>query len=264
MTDFPTDPFAGVAAMPGVADAARSARSALDPLLLDRKLRTHGQTLAATAALQNAHASATLEGADVPLEELRAGNVSSPMLRVASGVLEAHQMLRTLTGQPARQVWARLAVVAGREYLDEELRGRPRLRGQSLQDPLHLKQVVEPHDVAVRLAMLAELLQRPTEAPALVVAAIAHAELVALQPFAAGNGVVARCYFHHVLSERGLDPDYFSFTDVGLISLGRAAYVRSIQHYDQGGEGVASWVVHIAHAFERGALLARQTLESLE
>jgi len=264
VTELPVDPFAAVAAMPGVSDAVHAARSALDPLLLDRKLRTHGQALAATVVLQNAHASATLEGADVPLDELRSGIATSPMLRVAIGALEAQTMLRALSGQPARQVWAQLAVVAGREYLVEDQRGRPRGAGAALHDPLHLKYVADPDDVAVRLAMLAELLQRPTTAPALVVAAIAHAELVALQPFAAGNGVVARAHFHHILAERGLDPDFFAMTDVGLLSLGRAAYARAIQQYDEGGEGVASWVVHIAQAFERGALLSRQTLESLE
>lgn len=262
MTALPMDPFADVAAMPGVSDAVIAARSALDPLLLQRKLRTHGQALAAAAALQNAHASATLEGADLPIEELRAGTATSPVARVAHGVLEVQTALRRMAGHPARQVWAHLAVIAGREYLDEDERGRP--RSSTLHDPLHLKQVPEPDTVSVRLAMLAELLQQPTEAPALIVAAIAHAELVALQPFAAGNGVVARAYFHHVLAERGVDPDYFAMTDVGLVTLGRAAYVRAIQQYEQGGEGVASWVVHTAQAFERGALLARQTLESME
>lgn len=262
VTALPMDPFADVAALPGVLDAVQTARGALDPLLLERKLRTHGRALAAAAALQNAHASATLEGADLPMEELRAGNAASPVARVATGVLEAQTALRTLAGQPARQVWAQLAVISGREYLEDDERGRPRTT--TLHDPLHLKRVPEPDDVAVRLAMLAELLQRPTTAPALVVAAIAHGELLALQPFAAGNGVVARAYFHHVLAERGVDPDYFALTDVGLVTLGRAAYVRAIQQYDGGGEGVASWVVHIAQAFERGAGLARQILESME
>lgn len=249
--------------MPGVDEAVTIARQALDPLLLDRELRTHGAELAAIAALQNAHASATLEGADVPIDELKSRSVASPVLRVASGVLESQELLRRLHGQPARQVWAQLAVIAGREYLDEAQRGRPRTAEQQLHDPLHLKRLYAPDDVAVRLAMLAELLSSQTKAPALVVAAIAHAELVALQPFAAGNGVVARAYFHHVLAERGVDPDYFAMTDVGLVSLGRAAYVRAVQQYDEGGDGVAAWVLHIAQAFERGALLARQTLQSL-
>lgn len=262
MTELVDDPFAAVAAMPGVDEAVTNARNALDPLLLDRGLRTQGAALAAAAALQNAHASATLEGADVPIDELRAGTGASPMLRVAQGVLEVQTLLRKLHGQPARQAWAQLAVIAGREYLDEDQRGRPRTDDR-VHDPLHLKQVHSPEDVAVRLAMLAELLQRSTTAPALVVAAIAHAEIVALQPFAAGNGVVGRAFFHHVVAERGVDPDYFAMTDVGLVSLGRAAYVRALQDYDR-GDGVRAWVCHIAQAFERGALLTRQTLQSLQ
>ena len=262
VSEVPADPFAVVASNPDVAEAVAVARGALDPLLLDRKLRTHGAQLAALAALQNAHASATLEGAEVPIDELSSGSVSSPILRVAAGVLEAHTALRTFSGMPARQVWAQLATIVGREYLSEEQRGRPRLAGDRLQDPLHLQQIHEPDDVAIRMAMLAELLQQPTQAPALVVAAIAHAELVALQPFAAGNGVVARAFFHHVLAERGVDPDYFAMTDVGLVSLGRAAYVRAIQAYDAGGDGVIDWCLHVARAFERGALLARETLSN--
>lgn len=263
VSDLPTDPFAAVASHPAVAEAMTTARGALDPLLLDRKLRTHGAQLVARAALQNAHASATLEGAEVPIDELSSGVLSSPLLRVAAGVLEAYSALRSLSGLPARHVWSQLATIAGREYLTEEQRGRPRLAGDALHDPLHLQQVHESDDVAVRMAMLAELLQRPTAAPALVVAAIAHAELVALQPFAAGNGVVARAFFHHVLAERGVDPDYFAMTDVGLLSLGRAAYVRAIQAYDNGGDGVIDWCLHIARAFERGALLARETSQIL-
>lgn len=263
MSELPADPFALVASNPEVADAVSVARDALDPLLLDRKLRTHGVQLAARAALQNAHASATLEGAEVPIDELSSGSVSSPVLRVAAGVLEAHTALRTLGGLPARQVWAQLATIVGREYLTEEQRGRPRGVGDTLHDPLHLQHPHAPDDVAIRMAMLAELLQQPTQAPALVVAAIAHGELVALQPFAAGNGVVARAFFHHVLAERGVDPDYFAMTDVGLASLGRAAYVRAIQAYDAGGDGVIAWCVHVSRAFERGALLTRETLQNL-
>ena len=261
VSELSADPFASIAANPDIAEAVTVARAALDPLLLDRKLRTHGAQLAARAALQNAHASATLEGAEVPIDELSGGSVASPVLRVAAGVLEVQSTLRALAGWPARQVWAQLATIAGREYLSEDQRGRPRAAGEQLHDPLHLQRVREPEDVAIRLAMLAELLQRPTQAPALVVAAIAHGELIALQPCAAGNGVVARAYFHHVLAERGVDPDSFAMTDVGLLSLGRAAYVRAIQAYDDGGDGVVDWCLHLARAFERGALLTRETLQ---
>lgn len=256
------DPFLEVATLPGVSDAVGTARAALDPMLLDRRLRTHGAALAAEAAVQNAHASAVLEGAEVPLEELRAGEVGSPVLRVAAGILDVQRSLRTMRGWPARQVWAAIATTAGAEYLEAEQRGRPRRPGEPLHDPLHLGMERDPGDGAVRLAMLAELLSQPTKAPALVVAALAHAELIALQPFGAANGVVARAFAHHVLAERGLDPDSFAMTDVGLVSLGRAAYVRAIRAYDE-GHGVADWCIHYATAFERGALLSRTTLDVL-
>lgn len=258
------DAFLDMARLPGVTEAATAARAALDPLLLDRRLRTHGPALAAEAALRNAHASSTLEGAEVPLEELRDRVASSPLLRVASGVLEVQASLRSMRGLPARQVWASIAAVAGSEYLAEDERGRPRAEGAQLHDPLHLGIDRDLDDAAVRIAMLAELLGQPTKAPALVVAALAHGELLALQPFGAGNGVVARAYSHLLLAERGLDPDFFAMTDVGLVSLGRAAYVRAVRNYDSGrAEGVAAWCIHLASAFERGALLTRQTLDAL-
>lgn len=258
------DAFLDVAGLPGVTEAATAARAALDPLLLDRRLRTHGAALATESALRNAHASATLEGAEVPIEELRERRAGSPVLRVAAGVLDVQTGLRAMRGLPARQVWASIAAVAGAGYLDEAERGRPRVQGSVLHDPLHLGIDRDREDAAVRIAMLAELLGQPTKAPALVVAALAHGELLALQPFGAGNGVVARAFSHHVLAERGLDPDFFAMTDVGLVSLGRAAYVRAVRNYDAGSpEGVAAWCIHLASAFERGALLARQTLDAL-
>lgn len=258
------DAFAAVAALPGVAEAAASARAALDPLLLDRRLRTQGPQLAAEAAFRNAQASATLEGAEVPDDELRRGVMSSPLLRVAAGILELQRGLRALQGQPTRQVWATMAATAGREYLTDDLRGRPRRGGEQLHDPLHLGLQRDPEEVAVRLAMLAELLLQPTAAPALVVAALAHGELLALQPFGAGNGVVARSFSQLLLAQRGVDPDLLAMTDVGLVSLGRASYVRAIQAYDSGDPtAVAAWCIHVAGAFQRGALLTRQMLDSL-
>ena len=258
------DPLAEVAALPGVAAAVAAARAAIDPLLLDRRLRTHGAALAEIATLRNAHASATLEGAEIPLEELQAGSADSPLSRVAFGAVEVQRSIRTHLGAPVRQVWASMATVAGREYLDETRRGRPRTADELANDPLHTGIAYDADDVAVRLAMVVELLQQPTKAPALVVAAIAHGELLATQPFGAGNGVVARAYAQLITAQRGLDPDLLCMMDVGLMSLGRSAYVRAIRDYDTGGaEGVANWVTHIASAFERGGAVARDVLETL-
>lgn len=260
-----SDAFAVVAAIPEVAEATARARRAIDGLLLDRRLRTGAASLASSAALRNAHASATLEGAEVPLEELRSGATGSPLLRVAASAMEVQRLVRTLTGVPSRQAWATLAAVAGRPYLPDERLGRPRAEGEDAEDPLRLGLGHDADDVTLRLAVLSDLLQRPTAAPALVVAALVHGELLALQPFGAGNGVVARAAAHLIAAQRGLDPDCFSMTDVGLASLGRAAYVRAIRAYDTGGEaGVAQWCVHVATAFERGVALAIAELDGMD
>ncbi len=261
---IPDDPLAAVAAIPEVAAAAARARDALDPLLLDRRLRTAAPALAAEATLRNAHASATLEGVEVPIDELRTGATGSPLLRVAVAILEAQRHLRSLTGVPPRQAWAAIAAIAGRPLLPDERLGRPRIAGEDAQDPLHLGLGDDLDNGTIRLAVLADLLQRPTAAPALVVAAIAHGELIATQPFGAANGVVARAAGQLIVAQRGLDPDLLALGDVGLMAMGRAAYARAVRAYDGGGaEGVTAWCVHIATAFEQGALLARAALDTL-
>ena len=257
------DPFAAVAAIPEVAEAAARARGAIDGLLLDRRLRSGAVALASSAALRNAHASATLEGAEVPIEELQAGATGSPLLRVAASAFEAQRQARTLATAPARQAWAALAAIAGRPYLSDDRLGRPRAVGEEPEDPLHLGLGHDADDVTLRLAVLSDLLQRPTTAPALVVSALVHGELLALQSFGAGNGIVARTAGHLIAAQRGLDPDLFAMTDVGLVTLGRAIYARAARAYDTGGEsGVAAWCVHISTAFERGVALAKAELDA--
>ena len=48
---------------------------------------------------------------------------------------------------------------------------------------------------------------RPTSAPAIVVAGVAHAEVAVTRPFAWGSGLVARSLTRLVLASRGVDPD---------------------------------------------------------
>ena len=65
--------------------------------------------------------------------------------------------------------------LAGKGEVDEETLGRPRDAGS-----------------AARVNDLARTLLAPTTAPALVVAAVVHAELATAAPFVSHNGLVAR------------------------------------------------------------------------
>ena len=74
----------------------------------------------------------------------------------------------------------------------------------------------------------------------MVVAAIVHAELMTLQPFTYGSGLVARAVDRLVLSSRGVDPDNWAVPEAGLHALGRPTYARGLRAY--AGGDVAQWV----------------------
>jgi Fic family protein len=120
-------------------------------------------------------------------------------------------------------------------------------------DPLRLGPPPSPASVAERLSSLADLLTSPTEAPALVVAAITHGELLALRPFGWADGIVARAAARLTLIDRGFDPKSLSAPEVGHVELG-SAYPDAIGAYLSGTpSGVTQWVRHCAEATALGA-----------
>ena len=66
-----TDPLAALGILPGVPDAVDAVRQAVDKVYGHRVMRRRSDEVAAEAALRGARGSASLAGADWPLEELR-------------------------------------------------------------------------------------------------------------------------------------------------------------------------------------------------
>lgn len=254
------DPFAALVDLPGVADAADAARTAVDALLWDRAARARMTELVAASQVRGAWASAALDGADLPPEAVRDGSAydHSPMGRVLAAALAVTQEVPRLvevSRTAPMQAWARLHAVAARGVVTDERLGRPR-GDDDADDPLHLSAAPPPAEVATRLEALANVLAHPTDAPAVVVAGVVHGELLALRPFAWGSGLVARAAIRLVLAARGLDPDCATVPEDGLQALGRPAYVRALRGYCTGTpDGVAGWLVHSARAVEAGALV---------
>lgn len=213
-------------ALPGVADAAASARSDIDRLLSHRVLRRQSAQVSAESALRGARASAALAGSAYQLEAVRAGGIDDVVL---AGALRVSAALGSLVGTWAvapLQVLARLHVLAATGSVPAEQLGRP------------------GGDAAVgsRLAALAELVTGSGETPAVVLAAVVHGELLALAPFGSADGVVARAAYRLTLVARGLDPKSVSVPEVGLLELGRD-YDAALAGYRSGGaEAVADWV----------------------
>lgn len=267
MTTAATDLLAPLLDLPGVTDAVAEARTAIDSLLAHRVLRRGSAEVTAESALRGARASAELEGAGIELERLRGqlmagGTVTLPSKderggRLVEGALRLHadlgQLLVPWRHSP-RQALARLHVLAASEVVaDTEALGRPRPVGAPYDDPVGLGEAPDPVEVAARLDGLARVLTAGTSAPAVVVAAVVHGELMALRPFGTADGLVARAASRLVLVDRGLDPKAVSAPEVGHAEL-HHEYADALRAYVSGGpEGVATWIAHCARAVALGA-----------
>jgi hypothetical protein len=118
-----------------------------------------------------------------------------------------------------------------------------------------------PDEVSARLNALMDLLMAGTEAPALVVGAIVHGELLALRPFGRGDGIVARTAQRVTLVARGLDPKSLVAPEVGHAELADV-YEEALRGYAAGTPaGVAGWVRHCADAV---SVAARDSLAFCE
>jgi hypothetical protein len=163
-----------------------------------------------------------------------------------------------------RQALARLHVLAAADLgVPADHLGRPRVDpADAVDDPLGLGEPPVPMEVSARLDGLCALLLAPTTAPAVVVAAVVHGELLALRAFGSADGLVARAAARLVLVDRGLDPKAVSAPEVGHAELDAAglrsahthAYADAARGYvHEGVGGVARWIVHCAQAIALGA-----------
>ncbi|WP_030240937.1 hypothetical protein [Streptomyces sp. NRRL S-350] len=288
-----TDPLAPLAQLPGVPDAVAEVRKAVDRLYGHRVMRRRAAEVTSESALRGARASAALAGADWPLEEVRRrtdfgadaeARAVGAALRVAA---EAGQLLSIWRHSPL-QVLARLHLLAVGD--GDPAAGRPRQAGEGVEElfPQELQPVesveVEAVDgplpvlppapgaeeVAARLDQLSRLLVARAEGqgvgtPALVVAAVVHGELLALRPFGAYNGVIARAAQRIVLIAEGLDPKAICPAEVGLAELGTAAYRRALAGYLAGTpEGMAAWVAHCGRALRLGVRESTAVCEAMQ
>ncbi len=235
MSSTTADPLARLAALEGVGSAMAAARDGIDVLLRDRGLRRSTPDLTAESLLRGAQASATLEGSGSTLEELRTGAGDEVAVAAARVSTELLGLAPVLARSPL-QALARIHTVAGKDQVGVDDLGRPR-----------------SGPAADRLAALAELLVADTTAPALVVAAVVHAEVLTVAPFVSHNGIVARAAERLVMVVRGVDPTALTVPEAGHLRL-RPQYESNVRGYREGGPaGVASFLLYAAEAYAAGA-----------
>ncbi|GAA5076395.1 hypothetical protein HNP84_007384 [Thermocatellispora tengchongensis] len=256
-----SDPLAVIADLPGVPEAVAEAREAVDRLYRHRVLRRRSPEVSAESALRGARASAALEGVDVPLGSLRAGEVTDPLVQGALRVSAEIGRLGATWRTAPRQVLARLHTVAAADLAPEPALGRPRSAATPAADPHDLGEAPSPPETAARMDALVALLTEPTKAPALVLAAVVHAELAVLRPFGTADGIVARAAERLTLVEFGLDPKSLAAVEVGHRGL---PYAESLRAYLTGTqEGVGQWLRHCAQAVVEGTRETTAICEAL-
>jgi hypothetical protein len=238
------DPLAPLLDLPGVAEGVDSARSAVDALLTNRVLRRRSADVSAESALRGAWASAWLAGSQVPLDDVRSGAaLDHPVVQGALRVQSAIGTLADTWTRAPRQALARLHALAAADLVDAALLGRPT-------------------GGAERLDMLVDVLGA-TSAPAVVVAAVVHGEVLSLDAFAPVSGVVAMAAVRLTLVERGLDPKSLVVVEAGHREL-RTEYDASLDAYRDGTPaGLARWLGHCADAVVAGAREAMAICEAI-
>jgi hypothetical protein len=242
----PADPLVPLLELPGVADGVAATRQSVDRLLNNRTLRRRSADVSAESSLRGARAAAALSGVEVALEDLRSGvAVTDP---VVQGALRAYAGIPALADTWAhapRQALARLHALAAADLVgDRDLLGRP------------------ADGAAERLDTLAAVLDA-TSAPAAVVAAIVHGELLSLDAFAPASGVVALAAVRLTLIDRGLDPKSLVVLEVGHRELG-TAYPDALAGYRSGTpEGIGTWLIHCADAIVAGVAEATAMCEAI-
>jgi hypothetical protein len=224
-----TDPLTWLTELEGVPSAFAATRDGVDVMLRDRGLRRTTPEQTAESLLRGAHASAVLEGSASSAEEVRTDSgdqIAQAAVRVSTELLSLVPVL----GRAPAQVFARLHTLTGGESA-----GRP----------------ISP-EAANRLQSLSQTMLQ-TSAPALLVAALVHADLATAAPFSDHNGIVARAAERLVLVARGVDPASLVVPEAGHLAL-RAEYESNLRAYRDGGtSGLHSWLLYAAEAQTKGA-----------
>jgi hypothetical protein len=255
-----TSPIQRLAEAPTATEAVENARQAVDRLRGHKVLRSQSARVTAESALRGARASAALgslqeKGTDWPLEEVRrrtdlGDEDGSGYLRGALRISGELGSLAPVWKRSPIQALSRMHLLGAAGSVEPDLIGRPRT----------------PEAATALTSLAAELRPDSPHAavPALVVAAAVHGELLRLEAFGWGDGLIARAASRLVLAERGLDPQSLAVVEAGHVEVGVDVYLDAARGYAEGTpEGLATWLALYSEAFVLGTRESLAVCEAL-
>ena len=230
----------------------------IDELSWHRPLRNNKDAYISFARRASGYATAALAGSTMPPDPRIEPDASAMgQLSNLGLVITAEADLQTANFKHSPiQVWARL------HSLVDNSENRGQLRdSNTVVDSLHLGAAPDYEIVAERMQSLATDLLN-TKAPALLAAAIAHAEIATLRPFTQHSDMVARATVRLVLSARDIEP--LGMPEFGMHSIGRTNLVKALNAYRTGSlAGVSEYVVWFCESLNRGCQLAMSAVDEV-
>lgn len=254
---------------PVVAKAISAARDACTELRWHEGLRRRTPEAAAESRVRGAVSSAYLDGAEVagsqgsiPLvRDLMRGATPwpqnpGPVERVTRAAVRATAATEEMTSAALAaplQMLARLHLAAAGDLLDASALGRPRSALDPCDELMELGDPLAAAEIPARLDGIVALCSSVRDgAPAALVAALVHAEIATVRPFAAGNGLVARAAERVIIRVGGVDPTGVAVPESGHVGGPEANYLGSLVGYASGGvDGVRLWLDHWGQAMVR-------------
>lgn len=238
-----TDPLAPLVDLPEVREAGEEAREALGRAHRHKTNLRGWPATAAEAALRAARASSVLDGGALQLSDAGEPDpVLAGALRVSEALEGGATGLVDVWQRAPMQALARLHALAAADLTDDEHLGRPRADA----------------GVGKRLELLVEILTGGSRAPAPVLAAVAHGELLTLAPFGSADGVVARGVSRLVTIASGLDPHGLGVPEVYWMRQS-GDYQAAARGFASGtSDGLTAWLLLSCRALQEGAREALQ------
>lgn len=229
------DPLAPLTELPGVAAAADEAREALGRAHRHRaNLRGWPQN-AAEASLRAARASSVLDGGALQFPPDGTEPVLAGAIRVAEALEGGEGTLVGVWRRAPLQAIARLHSLAAADLVDDDALGRPR------------------EGAGRRLELLAALATGRTRVPASILAAVAHGELLTLEPFGSADGVVARGVSRLITIASGLDPHGLGVPEVHWMRRSND-YRAAARGFASGTpDGLTAWLLLSCEGLHAGA-----------
>ncbi|TWP34314.1 Fic family protein [Leekyejoonella antrihumi] len=251
--------------LPGVAQAVEDVRESCTQLRWHPALRRRIPEAATESRVRGAKASADLEGAEVGIDTVRdlfrgavdwptePGPVEQTLRAAVQATAESEHVQSLVLSAPA-QALARLHVAAGAPLLPDDQVGRPRLDGEDCRELVELGPAPDAAEARRRLQGVIELVVEHDKAPALLIAAVVHAEIASARPFVRGNALVARAFERALLQAGGLDPTGVVVAEAGHARKSAVDYIGALTAYTSGGTtGVRLWLLESAEAIQAGA-----------